>query len=187
MKDNATTNTCRVLSNARCLSEGVDVPALDAIMFLHPRKSQIDVVQSVGRVMRKAEGKKLGYVILPVTVAPGITAEKALNDNERYQVVWQILNALRAHDERFDSTINRIGLGEDVSERIEIIDGTFIPELEATTAVIDDVKQNPKKIQKEKKKILMQEKKRMKIKKMMKIPSNYLLVSLNYQKRSKQK
>ena len=95
--------------------------------------------------MRKAEGKKLGYVILPVTVAPGITAEKALNDNERYQVVWQILNALRAHDERFDSTINRIRLGEDVSERIEIIDGTFIPELEATTAVVDDVKQKSEK------------------------------------------
>ncbi len=141
LKDKIDETTCRVLSNARCLSEGVDVPALDAIMFLHPRKSQIDVVQSVGRVMRKAEGKKLGYVILPVTVAPGITAEKALNDNERYQVVWQILNALRAHDERFDSTINRIGLGEDISDRIEIIDGTLVPEVEAITAVVDDVKQ----------------------------------------------
>jgi predicted helicase len=58
----------RILTNARCLSEGVDVPALDAILFLHPRKSQMDVVQSVGRVMRRAEGKKMGYVILPVRV-----------------------------------------------------------------------------------------------------------------------
>ena len=115
LKDDTDENICRVLTNARCLSEGVDVPALDAIMFLHPRKSQIDVVQSVGRVMRKAEGKDLGYVILPITVAPGVSAEKALNDNERYKVVWQILNALRAHDERFDSTINRIGLGEEVT------------------------------------------------------------------------
>jgi predicted helicase len=140
LKDDVDENICRVLTNARCLSEGVDVPALDAIMFLHPRKSQIDIVQSVGRVMRKAEGKQLGYVILPITVAPGVSAEKALNDNERYQVVWQILNALRAHDERFDSTINRIGLGEDVSDRIEIIDGTSTSELEATTAVVEDIK-----------------------------------------------
>lgn len=145
LKDEADENICRVLTNARCLSEGVDVPALDAIMFLHPRKSQIDVVQSVGRVMRKAEGKKLGYVILPIAVAPGVSAEKALNDNERYKVVWQILNALRAHDERFDSTINRIGLGEDVSDRIEIIDGTSTSELEATTAVVEDVKPKAKK------------------------------------------
>ena len=145
LKDETDENICRVLTNARCLSEGVDVPALDAIMFLHPRKSQIDVVQSVGRVMRKAEGKNLGYVILPITVAPGVSAEKALNDNERYKVVWQILNALRAHDERFDSTINRIGLGEDVSDRIEIIDGTSTSELEATTAVVEDVKPKAKK------------------------------------------
>ena len=95
--------------------------------------------------MRKAEGKNLGYVILPITVAPGVSAEKALNDNERYKVVWQILNALRAHDERFDSTINRIGLGEDVSDRIEIIDGTSTSELEATTAVVEDVKPKAKK------------------------------------------
>ena len=123
LKESTGENICRVLSNARCLSEGVDVPALDAVMFLHPRKSQIDVVQAVGRVMRKAEeeGKKLGYVILPVAVAPGVSAEKALNDNERYRVVWQILNALRAHDERFDGKINQLGLGEDVSDRIEII------------------------------------------------------------------
>jgi predicted helicase len=76
LKDEADENICRVLTNARCLSEGVDVPALDAIMFLHPRKSQIDVVQSVGRVMRKSEGKDLGYVILPITVAPACLQKK---------------------------------------------------------------------------------------------------------------
>lgn len=113
-------NTCHILSNARCLSEGVDVPALDAIMFMHPRKSQIDVVQSVGRVMRRAEGKSLGYVILPVGVPAGIPPEEALNNNEKYKVVWQILNALRSHDDRFDAGINRMDLGEDNS-RIEIV------------------------------------------------------------------
>jgi predicted helicase len=112
--------TCRILTNARCLSEGVDVPALDAILFLHPRKSQIDVVQSVGRVMRCAEGKKMGYVILPVGVPAGVEPEKALEDNDRYKVVWQILNALRAHDDRLDATINKIDLGVDPGDRIEI-------------------------------------------------------------------
>jgi predicted helicase len=113
--------TARILTNARCLSEGVDVPALDAIMFMHPRKSQIDVVQSVGRVMRRAEGKKMGYVILPIGVPAGMAPEEALNNNEKFRVVWQILNALRAHDERFDATINKMELGADVSSQIEVI------------------------------------------------------------------
>ena len=65
LKAESAANTCRILSNARCLSEGVDVPALDAVLFLNPRNSVIDVVQSVGRVMRRAEGKRYGYIILP--------------------------------------------------------------------------------------------------------------------------
>ena len=111
---------CKILSNARCLSEGVDVPSLDAIMFLHPRKSQIDVVQSVGRVMRRSEGKKLGYVILPVVIPADKTPEQALDENDSYKVVWQILNALRAHDDRFDATINKLELTNDTG-RIEVI------------------------------------------------------------------
>jgi predicted helicase len=111
----------RILTNARCLSEGVDVPALDAILFMHPRKSQIDVVQSVGRVMRRAEGKSMGYIILPIGVPAGMTPEEALNDNERYRVVWEILNALRSHDERFEGRLNQADLGEDISDKIEVI------------------------------------------------------------------
>ena len=114
-------NICRILSNARCLSEGVDVPALDAVLFLHPRKSQIDVVQAVGRVMRRSPGKNMGYVILPIGVPAGLSPEEALKSNEKYKVVWQILNALRAHDDRFDATINKMDLGVDVSDHIEII------------------------------------------------------------------
>jgi predicted helicase len=121
LKESHGDQIARILSNARCLSEGVDVPALDAILFMHPRKSQIDVVQSVGRVMRRAEGKRMGYVILPIGVPAGVTPEEALNDNERYRVVWQILNALRSHDERFDATINKASLGVDVSDQIEVI------------------------------------------------------------------
>ncbi len=137
LKSDTINNNCRILSNVKCLSEGVDVPSLDAIMFLHPKKSQIDVVQAVGRVMRKAEGKKLGYVIIPVTVAPGVSPEKALNDNEKYKVVWQIVNALRTHDERLDRKVNMLSLGEDVSDKIEIL--TMSAERDATTATTEDV------------------------------------------------
>ncbi|KGD62556.1 hypothetical protein T9A_00847 [Alcanivorax jadensis T9] len=132
-------NECRILTNARCLSEGVDVPALDSIMFLHPRKSQIDVIQSVGRVMRKAgPSKRMGYVILPIGVPHGVTPEEALNDNERYRVVWQILNALRAHDESLDATINRASLGEDVSDKIQVV-GINNEELSAVTAEVNNL------------------------------------------------
>lgn len=101
---------CRILTNARCLSEGVDVPALDAVMFLNPRNSVVDVVQSVGRVMRKAEGKDYGYIILPVAVPAGVSPSQALSDNRRFKVVWQVLNALRAHDDRFNAMVNSIAL-----------------------------------------------------------------------------
>ena len=112
---------CRVLSNARCLSEGVDVPALDAVMFLNPRKSVVDVVQSVGRVMRRAPGKQYGYIILPVGIPAGLRPEEALKDNKRYQVVWEVLQALRAHDERFNAMVNKIELNNSRDDRIQII------------------------------------------------------------------
>lgn len=88
LKADSPENTCRILSNVRCLSEGVDVPALDAVLFLTPRNSQVDVVQSVGRVMRNAPGKKRGYVILPVVIPVGMEPHEALNDNKVYKVVW---------------------------------------------------------------------------------------------------
>ncbi|MEP3034589.1 MAG: type ISP restriction/modification enzyme [Pseudoruegeria sp.] len=142
LKADAGDDTCRILTNAKVLSEGVDVPALDAIMFMHPRKSQIDVVQSVGRVMRRAEGKKLGYVILPVAIPPNTKPEDALNDNERYKVVWQILNALRAHDERLDARINQADLGEDISDKVELVSISSESELKELTAVVDDFDTN---------------------------------------------
>jgi predicted helicase len=108
----------RVLTNVRCLSEGVDVPSLDAVMFLSARNSQVDVVQSVGRVMRKNPGKKYGYIIIPVVVPTDIEPEKALDDNERYKVVWTVLNALRAHDDRFNATVNKIDLNKKRPEQI---------------------------------------------------------------------
>jgi predicted helicase len=112
-------NICRILSNAKCLSEGVDVPTLDAVLFLNPRNSIVDVVQSVGRAMRKAEGKKYGYIIIPITIPANIEPDIALNDNKKYKVVWDVCQALRAHDDRFEATINKINLNKNKPSQIE--------------------------------------------------------------------
>lgn len=109
---------CRILTNVRCLSEGVDVPSLDAILFLSAKNSQVDVVQSVGRVMRKAEGKKYGYIIIPVIIPSDVTPEEALDNNERFKVVWTVLNALRAHDDRFNAMVNKIDLNKKKNEKV---------------------------------------------------------------------
>lgn len=121
LKEPTPDNVCRILSNVRCLSEGVDVPALDAVLFLTPRNSQVDVVQSVGRVMRNAPAKDKGYVILPVVIPAGVEPHEALNDNKTYKVVWQVLQALRSHDDRFDAMVNKLEInGPDVA-KMEVI------------------------------------------------------------------
>ena len=121
LREDPPEGTCRVLTNARCLSEGVDVPALDSVIFTNPRKSQIDVVQAVGRVMRRADGKRYGYVIIPVPVPAGMDPEEVLDSNERYRVVWQVLQALRAHDDRFDAEVNKLDLQRQRSDRIQVV------------------------------------------------------------------
>lgn len=113
-------NECRVLCNVRCLSEGVDVPALDAVLFLSPRNSEVEVVQSVGRVMRSFKGKKYGYIIIPVIVPSDVKPEDALNDNDRFKVVWTILNALRSHDENFNAHVNQINLNKTRPPKITV-------------------------------------------------------------------
>lgn len=121
LKEDTEEGNCRILSNAKCLTEGVDVPALDAVLFLNPRDSVVDVVQAVGRVMRKFEGKQYGYVILPIGVPSDVEPEVALADNNKYKVVWQVLQALRAHDERFDAMVNKIDLNKDTEGKVSIL------------------------------------------------------------------
>ncbi len=121
-------NTCKILSNARCLTEGIDVPALDAILFMHPRKSEIDVVQAVGRVMRKSPGKKRGYIILPIAPVPGADPRKTISESA-YRSIGQVINALTAHDERFEARINQLKLtadkaAEDYARRRDIAGGS---------------------------------------------------------------
>lgn len=124
LKDSNSPNECRILTNARCLCEGVDVPALDAVIFLNPKSSEIDIVQSVGRVMRKAEGKKFGYVILPVVVTPDETPEYALDHNPSYQTVWKVLQALRAHDDHFNVEINSLDLNGRPGKKLRVVIGS---------------------------------------------------------------
>lgn len=114
----ADSNECRVLTNVRCLSEGVDVPSLDAVLFLSARNSQVDVVQSVGRVMRRSKGKNYGYIIIPVVIPSDVEPSKALDDNSRFKVVWSVLNALRSHDDRFEAIINKINFNKNRPSQI---------------------------------------------------------------------
>ncbi|MXY57990.1 MAG: N-6 DNA methylase [Gammaproteobacteria bacterium] len=92
---------CRIVCNVKLFTEGVDVPSLDAVAFLDPRDSQVDVVQAVGRVMRKAEGKRFGYIVVPVVVEPGSDVAGALErGTEGYRTVGRVLRALQSHDGR---------------------------------------------------------------------------------------
>ena len=119
--DDIPENSARILSNVRFLTEGIDVPNLDAIIFLSPRKSQVDIVQAVGRIIRKFEGKEYGYIILPIVVPAGETPETILDNNKSYDVVWQVLNALRSVDERFEATINKLELNKSKPKNIQVI------------------------------------------------------------------
>lgn len=118
LKEEPAEHTCKILSNARCLSEGIDVPSLDAVVFLSPRSSMVDIVQSVGRVMRKSPNKKYGYIILPVVVRDDVPPEVALNDNKRYSIIWNVLQALRSHDDRFNNIVNSLQFNKGNQTRI---------------------------------------------------------------------
>ena len=119
--DDIPEDSARILSNVRFLTEGVDVPNLDAIVFLSPRKSQVDIVQAVGRIIRKFEGKEYGYIILPIVVPSGVEPESILDNNKSYDVVWQVLNALRSVDERFEATINKLELNKKKPKNIQVV------------------------------------------------------------------
>ena len=138
LRQGGQTAECHILSNARCLTEGVDVPALDAVLFLSPRSSQIDVVQAVGRAMRKAEGKKYGYIIIPIAVNPESNYTQALRES-RYRVTWQVLQALKSHDEDFYDTINQSDLKQGKKISVSIFeDYTDEPETKPQTETPED-------------------------------------------------
>jgi hypothetical protein len=96
-----------LLANARCLTEGVDVPALDGVAFIDPRSSQIDIVQAVGRAMRRADDKTLGTIVIPVFISEEDDPDEVLESSE-FQPVWRIVNALRSHDDALGEEIDAI-------------------------------------------------------------------------------
>lgn len=124
-EENIGENECRVLTNVRCLSEGIDVPALDAVLFLSSRNSQVDVVQSVGRVMRNFRKnqpgeKKYGYIIIPIVVPSDVKPEDALDNNVYFSTVWNILNALRSHDDHFNAEVQKIALNKNKAAKVVV-------------------------------------------------------------------
>ncbi len=142
-------NTCKVLSNARCLSEGVDVPALDSIVFFDGKSAMVDIIQAVGRVMRKAKHKKRGYIILPIALEESEiqNLDEAVN-NTNFKNIWKVIKALRSHDPSLvDEATFR--------EKIKIFgsddnnnDGTNQDDEEPTKDKKDKTKQDPKQAQK---------------------------------------
>jgi len=113
--------TCQIVSNAKCLSEGVDVPELDAVIFLNPKNSMIDVIQAVGRVMRKSDRKQFGHVILPVVVPDHDKPEQELDSNTQYKVVWKVLKALRSHDDRLNRQLAQMEYDHKIPKNIKFI------------------------------------------------------------------
>jgi superfamily II DNA or RNA helicase len=94
-----------LLTNARCLTEGVDVPSLDGVAFIDPRSSQVDIVQAVGRAIRKSKDKEIGTIVLPVLIPTDSNAEDAIEDTN-FKPIWAILNALKSHDDDFAIELN---------------------------------------------------------------------------------
>lgn len=125
-------NRARILSNVRFLTEGIDVPNLDAIIFFSPKKSQVDIVQAVGRIMRKSENKEYGYIILPIVVSEGVDPSSALDNDSKYKEVWQVLNALRSTDDRFDAEINKIDLNKKKPDNLQLIGVNSSPDESVT-------------------------------------------------------
>ncbi|GHP81654.1 DNA damage-inducible protein [Helicobacter pylori] len=141
------TNTCKVLSNARCLSEGVDVPALDSIVFFDGKSAMVDIIQAVGRVMRKAKHKKRGYIILPIALEESEiqNLDEAVN-NTNFKNIWKVIKALRSHD---PSLVDEATF----KEKIKIFgsddnDETNQDDEEPTKDKTNKTKQDPKQAQK---------------------------------------
>ena len=114
-------NQHSLLSNARCLTEGIDVPALDAVAFIDPRSSQVDIIQAVGRAIRRSSNKTLGTIVLPVLIPSDVDAETAVEDSA-FKPIWGIINALRAHDEKLADALDelRTNLGREKSIQDEM-------------------------------------------------------------------
>ena len=127
LKKGKDSHEIRLITNAQCLSEGVDVPALDAVVFFERRQSQIGIIQAVGRVMRKPAGeeKKYGYIILPIMLSDNQTPGDMLENSDEFQTIWKFLQKMRSVDERLDAKINTLSLSmkEEAKEKSKEAEG----------------------------------------------------------------
>ena len=98
-----------IVSNCACLGEGVDVSILDGVAFIDPKRSMVDIIQAVGRVIRKAEGKQIGTIVIPVFIDERQDADHILSQSA-FEPVWQVLKALRAHDRRLADELDQLRL-----------------------------------------------------------------------------
>ena len=121
LKTSSITNRV-VISNARCLSEGVDVPSLDGIAFIEPKSSQTDIIQCVGRAIRKTEDKTTGTIFLPVFIDSEKDDDDIFDGNE-YQTVWKVISALKSHDDTLDDQINNFRIN--INRRKNVRDFDF--------------------------------------------------------------
>ncbi|GAA7139726.1 hypothetical protein HpCHN56_06560 [Helicobacter pylori] len=139
-------NTCKVLSNARCLSEGVDVPALDSIIFFDGKSAMVDIIQAVGRVMRKAKNKKRGYIILPIALEESEikNLDEAVN-NTNFKNIWKVIKALRSHD---PSLVDEATFKEKIKIFGSDDNGNDETNQDDEEPTKDKTKQNPKQAQK---------------------------------------
>jgi len=113
-------NERALLTNARCLSEGVDVPSLDGVAFIDPRASQVDIIQAVGRAIRLSPNKKAGTIVLPVFISRGDNPEQSL-DEGNFKPIWDVLNALKSHDDVLADELDqmRVGMGKRSSSKVQ--------------------------------------------------------------------
>ncbi|MDR0751831.1 MAG: DEAD/DEAH box helicase family protein [Christensenellaceae bacterium] len=123
LKGSEDEDKCKILSNVRCLTEGIDVPALDAIIFLAGKQSTVEIVQAVGRVMRKAHGKNFGYIIIPIIVPSFKNPTFALDESKMHKKTWEIVNALRTHDPQIDVCLQISSYNSNASNDKLIVDG----------------------------------------------------------------
>lgn len=110
----------KIMSNAKLLTEGIDVPNIDCIIFSRPKSSTVDIVQAVGRAIRKSKNKQFGYIILPIIVPSDIDDKQALNSSQ-YKEIWKVLSALRSHDEALSLEIDKINFNTK-PEKIDVVE-----------------------------------------------------------------
>lgn len=108
-----------IMSNARCLVEGVNIPAVDTVAFIDPKRSLIDIVQATGRAMRKADWKENGYIFIPVILAENSEPEEIIKSSD-FSTVWEVLQAMIDQDQRMEGIVSKMrilqGKGEQGSK-----------------------------------------------------------------------